>query len=117
MTRFYGEATSQKFSNLLDINYGAVRAYSEATVAGDTRRQHAALARLESNADKIADFLSHLNPYLQKDIIRDLFAAHSADHVLHINQYKAKEYAPLEKHRSVRCLSHKTQMNRLTTAS
>ena len=60
MTPFYGEAAAQKFLGLLDINYGAVRAYSEATVAGDTRRQHAALARLESNADDIADFLSHL---------------------------------------------------------
>ena len=34
MTPFYGEAASQKFLSLLDINYGAVRAYSEATVAG-----------------------------------------------------------------------------------
>ena len=95
MTPFYGEAASQKFLSLLDINYGAVRAYSEATVEGDTRRQHAALARLESNADEIAEFLSHLNPYLQKDIIRGLIAAHSAHHVLQINQYKAKEYAPI----------------------
>lgn len=95
MTPFYGEATSQKFLSLLDINYGVVRAYSEATVAGDTRRQHAALARLESNADEVAEFLSHLNPFLQKDIIRGLIAAHSAHHVLQINQYKAKDYAPI----------------------
>jgi hypothetical protein len=95
MTPFYGEAAEQRFLSLLDINYGAVRAYSEAAVAGDTRWQHAALARLESNADEIAEFLSHLNPYLQKDIIRGLIAAHSAHHVLQINQYKAKEYAPL----------------------
>jgi len=94
MTPFYGEAAAQKFLGLLDINYGAVRAYSEATVAGDTRRQHAALARLESNADEIADFLSHLNPYLQRDIIRGLIAAHSAHHVFQINQYNAKDYAP-----------------------
>jgi hypothetical protein len=92
---FYGEAASQKFLNLLDINYGAVRAYSEATVAGDKGRQDAALARLESNADDIADFLSHLNPYLQKDIVRGLIAVHSAHHILQINQYKGKEYAHL----------------------
>lgn len=95
MTPFYGEAASQKFSSLLDINYGVMRAYSEATVAGDTRRQHVALARLESNADDIAGFLSHLNPYLQRDIIRGLIAAHSAHHVLQINQYKTKDYTPL----------------------
>lgn len=95
MTPFYGEGASQKFLSLLDINYGAVRAYSEAAVAGDARRQHAALARLESNADETAKFLSHLHPYLQKDIIRGLIAAHSTHHMLQINQYEAKEYAPI----------------------
>ncbi len=94
ITPFYGEAVSQEFLNLLNINYGAIKAYSEATVTRDKRRQHAALARLGSNADDIADFLSHLNPYLQKDIIRGLIEAHSAHHILQINQYKEKEYAP-----------------------
>ena len=95
MTPFYGEAASEKFFSLLDINYGAVREYSEATVAGNKRQQDAALARLASNADDIADFLSHLNPYLQKDTVRGLIAAHGAHHVLQINQYKEKEYAHL----------------------
>jgi hypothetical protein len=92
---FYGDAASEKFISLIDINYGAVREYSEATVAGNKRQQDAALARLESNADDIADFLSHLNPYLQKDTVRGLIAAHGAHHVLQINQYKGKEYAHL----------------------
>ncbi len=92
---FYGEAASEKFISLIDINYGAVREYSEATVAGNKRQQDAALAHLASNADDIADFLSHLNPYLQKDIVRGLIAAHGAHHVLQINQYKGKEYAHL----------------------
>jgi len=92
---FYGEAASEKFISLIDINYSAVREYSEATVAGNKRQQDAALARLASNADDIADFLSHLNPYLQKDIVRGLIAAHGAHHVLQINQYKGKEYAHL----------------------
>ena len=72
-----------------------MREYSEATAAGDRRQQDAALAHLSSNADEIADFLSHLNPYLQKDIVRSLIATHGAHHVLQINQYKAKDYAPL----------------------
>ena len=92
---FYGEAASEKFFSLIDINYGAVREYSEATVAGNKRQQDAALAHLASNADDIADFLSHLNPYLQKDTIQGLIAAHGAHHVLQINQYKGKEYAHL----------------------
>lgn len=95
MTPFYGDAASDKFFSLLHINYGEIREYSEATVAGDTRRQDAALTRLESNADDIADFLSHVNPHLRKEIVRGLIAAHSAHHILQINQYKAKDYAHL----------------------
>jgi hypothetical protein len=92
---FYGEAASQKFFILLDSNIGAVREYSEATVAGNKRQQDAALARLASNADDFAVFLSGVNPYLPKDTVRGLIAAHGAHHVLQINQYKGKEYAHL----------------------
>jgi hypothetical protein len=95
MTPFYGEAASEKLYRLLDGNIGAVEEYSEATVAGNKRQQDAALAHLASNADDIADFLSQLNPYLQKDIVRGLIATHGAHHVLQINQYKTKDYAPL----------------------
>ena len=95
MTPFYGEATSEKLYRLLDGNIGAVQEYSEATVAGNKLQQDAALVHLASNADEIADFLSHLNPYLQKDIVRGLIATHGAHHVLQINQYKTKDYAPL----------------------
>ena len=95
MTPFYGEAASEKLYRLLDGNIGAVEEYSEATVAGNKRQQDAALAHLATNADEIADFLSHLNPYLQKDIVRGLIATHGAHHVLQINQYKTKDYAPL----------------------
>ena len=95
ITPFYGEAASQKFLSLLDIHGRAVRAYSEATVAGDKLRQDAVLVHLESNADDFADFLSHLNPYLQKDNVRSLIAVHGADHVLQINQYNERQYAGL----------------------
>ena len=95
MTPFYGEAASEKFFSLLDSNIGAVREYSEATVAGNKRQQDAALARLASNADDFAVFLNGVNPYLPKDMVRGLIAAHGAHHVLQINQYKGKEYAHL----------------------
>jgi len=95
MTPFYGEAASEKFFSLLDSNISAVREYSEATVAGNTRQQEAALARLASNADDFAEFLSGINPYLPKDTVRGLIAAHGAHHVLQINQYKVKDYAHL----------------------
>ena len=96
VTPFYGEAASEKLYSLLNVNTDAVREYSEATVAGNTQQQEAALARLASNADDIADFLSQVNPYLQRDTVRSLIAAHGAHHVLQINQYRKKEYAHLE---------------------
>ena len=92
---FYGETVSQKFSNLLDINIGAVREYSEATVAGDKSRQDAALARLASNSEDFGVFLSEVSPYLEQDTVRGLIAAHGAHHVLQINQNKSKNYAHL----------------------
>ena len=95
MTPFYGEAASEKLYRLLDGNICAVEEYSEATVAESKQQQDAALAHLAASADEIADFLSHLNPYLQKDIVRALIATHGAHHVLQINQYKTKDYAPL----------------------
>ena len=96
LTPFYGEDRSQKFLSLLDINIGAVREYSEATVAGDTNRQDAALARLASNAEDFGAFLSGINPHLPESTVRGLIAAHGAHHVLQINQYKKKEYARLD---------------------
>ena len=95
ITPFYGEVASEKFYRLLDGNIGAVEEYSEATAAGSKQKQDVALAHLSSNADEMADFLSHLNPYLHKDTVRSLIATHGAHHVLQINQYKAKDYAPL----------------------
>jgi hypothetical protein len=96
LTPFYGEARSQKFLNLLDSNIGAVREYSEATVAGNTSQQDAALARLASNADNFGTFFSGINPYLAESTVRGLIAAHGAHHVLQINQYQKKDYAHLD---------------------
>jgi len=93
---FYGEVASQKFLSLLDINIGAVREYSEATVVGNKSAQDAALARLESNSDEFGVFFSGINPHLKKDTIKGLIAAHGAHHVLQINQYKKKDYAHLD---------------------
>jgi hypothetical protein len=90
---FYGEAASEKLFTLLADHYGAVKEYSEATVTGNKRQQDAALARLASNADEIAVFLSGANPYLPKDTVRGLVAAHGAHHVAQIIQFQEKDYA------------------------
>ena len=93
---FYGEGRSQQFLSLLDINIGAVREYSEATVAENKSKQDAALARLAANADDFGAFFSSINPHLSKSTVRGLIAAHGAHHVLQINQHKKKEYAHLD---------------------
>lgn len=95
ITPFYGEAAAQKVMSLLDIHDDAVRAYAEATIAVDKPRQDVALARLEANAEEFADFLSELNPYLQKDDVRSLMAMHGADHVSQIKLYTERKYARL----------------------
>ena len=97
VTPFYGEARSEQLFTLLTSHVAAIKEYSEATVAGHTRPQDAALARLASNTEDIDAFFNGINPhYLPKDTIRGLIAAHGAHHVLQINQYKKKEYARLD---------------------
>ena len=94
---FYGEARSEKLFTLLSGHYAAVKEYSEATIAGNTRQQDTALVRLGSNADDIDGFFIGVNPnHLPKGTVRGLIEAHGAHHVLQINQYKKKEYAKLE---------------------
>lgn len=93
---FYGEARSQQFLSLLDINIGAVREYSEATVAENKSKQDAALARLASNSEDFGTFFSGINPHLPESTVKGLIAAHGAHHVLQINQYKKKDYAHLD---------------------
>jgi len=96
-TPFYGPTRSEKLFTLLSEHYGAVKEYSEATIAGNKSQQDAALARLASNADDLDGFFNDVNPnYLTKGTVRGLIAAHGAHHVLQINQYKKKEYAKLE---------------------
>jgi len=93
ITPFYGEAASAKLFTLLAGHYGAVKEYSEGTIAGSKRQQDAALAHLASNADEIAVFLSGANPNLPKDTVRGLIAAHGAHHVAQITQFQEKDYA------------------------
>ena len=94
MAPFYGVAASEKLFSVLDLNSSAVREYSEATVAENKQQQDAALAHLASNADEIADFLSHLNPYLHKDTVRSLVATHGAHHVLQSTSIRQRIMRP-----------------------
>ena len=89
---FYGEAASDKLFTLLADHYAAIKAYSDATVVGDKPQEDAALVHLASNADDIAVFLSEANPYLPKDTVRGLIAAHGAHHVAQIIQLQEHDY-------------------------
>jgi len=96
MMPFYGEANSEKLFTLLVGHVAAIKEYSDATVAGSTLRQDAALACLASNADELGVFFSGVNPYLSENSVRGMIAAHGAHHILQINQYKRKDYARLK---------------------
>lgn len=89
---FYGEAASETLFTLLAGHYAAVKEYSDAVVAGKKPQEDAALAHLASNADDIAIFLSAANPYLPKDTVRGLIAAHGAHHVAQIIQLQDRDY-------------------------
>lgn len=90
---FYGDAVSERFRALLTKHYGVIKAYSEATVAGNKRRQEAAMAEFASNTDEIAAFFSGINPHLPKDTVRSLFATKVDYHVAQINKLQDKDYA------------------------
>ncbi len=89
---FYGEGASQQLFTLLAGHYGAIKEYSEATVIKNKAHQDAALGKLASNADQIAEFLGGANPFLPKDTVRGLIAAHGAHHILQISQFNERDY-------------------------
>lgn len=91
-TPFYGEADSDQLHALLTKHYSAVKAYSQATVAGNKGQQETAMALFASNTDEIATFLSGINPHLPKDTVRGLFATHVDHHVAQIAKFQARDY-------------------------
>jgi hypothetical protein len=90
---FYGDAVSERFRTLLTKHYGVIKAYSEATVAGNKRRQDAAMVEFASITDEMATFFSGINPHLPKDTVRSLFATNVDHHVAQINKFQDKDYA------------------------
>ncbi len=90
---FYGEAASERLLALLVKHSGAIKAYSEATVAGNRRRQDAAKADYASNMDEIATFFSGVSRYLPKDTVRGLFTAHGTHQFELIKELQEEDYA------------------------
>lgn len=90
---FYGDAVSERFRTLLTKHYGVIKAYSEATVAGNKSRQAAAMVELAVLTGEMANFFSGINPHLPKDTVRSLFATNADHHVAQINKFQDKDYA------------------------
>jgi hypothetical protein len=90
---FYGQAASDKLFTLLAGHYGAVKEYAVASYANNEGGKEAALGKLTSNASEIATFLSGANPYLPKETLVSLLAAHGGHHVAQINAITAKDFA------------------------
>jgi len=89
---FYGAPAKESFFKLLAGHYGAVKAYLDATVAGEPVAQGRATQTITSNAEEIAIFLSKANPYLPKDAVNALLLAHGSHHIQQIQQLKGRQY-------------------------
>jgi len=89
----YGQPAADQLLKLLAGHWGAVKHYSDATVAKDAKGKQAAVADLTSNAKAIAAFLAKTNPNLPESTLVTMLAAHGGHHVSQIDQIAAHDYA------------------------
>ncbi|MHC8354572.1 hypothetical protein ACYZTL_04850 [Pseudomonas sp. LB3P81] len=89
----YGQPAADQLLKLLAGHWGAVKHYSDATVAKDAKGKHAAVTDLTSNAKAIAAFLAKANPNLPEDTLVAMLAAHGGHHVAQIDELAAHDYA------------------------
>ena len=88
----YGQPAADQLLKLLAGHWGAIKHYSDATVAKDKKGQQAAVDELTSNAKAIAAFLAKANPYLPEPTLLTLLSAHGGHHVAQIDQLAAGDY-------------------------
>jgi hypothetical protein len=89
----YGQPAADQLLKLLAGHWGAVKHYSDATVAKDSKGKQAAISELTSNAKALAKFLATANPYLPESTLVAMLAAHGGHHVSQIDQIAAHDYA------------------------
>ena len=89
---FYGQGAADKLFELLAGHYGAIKQYMEADFAHNERAKTKASAAIVSNAEEISVFLSGANPYLPKDTLMSLLAAHGGHHMAQINAIDQKKF-------------------------
>ncbi|MFL8991128.1 hypothetical protein Q8X48_22260 [Pseudomonas sp. QLc11A] len=89
----YGQPAADQLLKLLAGHWGAVKHYSDATVAKDTKGKQAAVTELTSNAKAIAAFLATANPNLPEATLVTMLSAHGGHHITQIDEFAAHDYA------------------------
>jgi hypothetical protein len=89
----YGQPAADRLLKLLAGHWGAVKHYSDATVAKDTKGKQAAVTDLTSNAKAIAAFLAKANPNLPENTLVAMLSAHGGHHVAQVDELAAHDYA------------------------
>jgi hypothetical protein len=89
---YYGKAASDQLFTLLAGHWGAIRAYLDATYAGDSAGANKAQKDLNDNAVAIATFLSSANPNWPKATLVSLLTTHGAHHIAQILDVHAGDY-------------------------
>jgi hypothetical protein len=88
---FCGKAGSDKFYGLIVGHYEPIKQYLEATVAGSSAKQDAALKDAVANGNELAVFLSGATG-LPVDAARGMLLAHVGHHVQQINELHDHQY-------------------------
>lgn len=89
----YGQPAADQMLKLLAGHWGAVKDYSDASVAKDSAKQKSAVEALTANAKAIAAFLAKANPHLPEDTLVTLLRAHGGHHIAQIDHLAQKSYA------------------------
>ena len=89
----YGQPAADQLLELLAGHWGAVKHYSDASVAKDTDGKKAAVSDLTRNAQGIARFLAAANPNLPEDTLFKMLSAHGGHHVAQIDQLGKEDFA------------------------
>ena len=88
----YGQPAADQLLKLLAGHWGAVKHYSDATVAKDSAGKKAAVSDMTSNAKAIAAFLAKANPNLPEPTLVAMLSAHGGHHVAQIDELAKKDY-------------------------
>lgn len=89
---FYGQEASDQLFKLLAGHWGAIKAYLEATDAGDQAAANKAQGELYANAKTIAEFLSKANPAWPFKTVDALLVGHAAHHIMQIQDIYGGRY-------------------------